>query len=60
LLALCPHHGLDQTRLCQIVYEGLDQQTTTMVESMCQGDFLFKGPVAVWEFPEDLFEKTMQ
>ena len=43
LLAQCPHRGLDQSRLCQIVYEGLDQQTRTMVESMCQGDFLSKS-----------------
>jgi len=31
LLAQCPHHGLDQSRLCQIVCEGLDQQTRTMI-----------------------------
>ena len=24
LLAQCPHHGLDQSCLCQIIYEGLD------------------------------------
>jgi len=24
LLAQCPHHGLEHSRLCQIVYEGLD------------------------------------
>jgi len=35
LLAQCPYHSLDQARLCQIVYEELDQQTRTMVESMC-------------------------
>ena len=43
LLAQCPHHGLDQARLCQIVYEGLDKQTWAMVESMCQGSFLSKS-----------------
>jgi len=31
-----------------------------MVESMCQGGFLSKSVVAVWEFLEDLAEKTMQ
>jgi len=60
LLAQCPHHGLEQCRLCQIVYEGLDQQTRTMLESMCQGGFLTKNPTAAWEFLEDLAEKTMQ
>ena len=35
LLAQYSHHGLDQARLYQIVYEGLDEQTKTMVESMC-------------------------
>jgi len=60
LLAQCPHHGLDQASLCQIVYEGLDQQTRTMVESMWQGGFLPKSARAAWEFLEDLVEKTMQ
>ena len=31
-----------------------------MVESMCQGCFLSKSATAVWEFIEDLSEKTMQ
>jgi len=43
LLAQCPDHSLDQACLYQIVYEGLDQQTKTMVDSMCQGDFLSKS-----------------
>ena len=59
-MAQCPHHGLDQARLCQIVYDGLDQQTRTMVESMCQGGFLSKSVTDAWEFLEDLAEKTMQ
>ena len=46
--------------LCQIVYEGLDQQTSTMLKSMCQGGFLSKCPTATWEFLENLAEKTMQ
>jgi len=54
------YHGLDQARLCQIIYKGLDQQTRTMVESMCQGRFLSKSATAAWEFLEDLAEKTMQ
>ena len=31
-----------------------------MVESMCQGGFLSKNPIATWEFLEDLAKKTMQ
>ena len=54
------HPGLDQVRLCQIVYEGIDQQTKTMLESMCQGDFLSKSATIAWELLEDLDEKTMQ
>ena len=59
LLYQCPHHGLDQSRLCQIVYKGLDQQTRTMLESMCQGGFLSKIATAAREFLEDLAEKTI-
>ena len=60
MLAQCPYHGLDQSRLCQIVYEGLDQQTRTILESMCQAGFLSKSATAAWKFLEDLVEKTMQ
>jgi len=60
LLAQCSYHSLDQAHLCQIVYEGLDQQTRTIVESICQGGFLSKSVIAAWEFLEDLAEKTMQ
>ena len=42
------------------MYEGLDQQSRTMVESMCQGGFVSKSLTAAWEFLEDLAEKTMQ
>jgi len=59
LLAQCPHHGLDQACWCQIIYEELDQQTRTLVESMCQGDFLSKRATAGKEFLEDLAEKTI-
>jgi len=49
LFAQYSHHGLDQAHLCQIVYEELDQQTKTMVESMYQGDFLSKYATTAWE-----------
>jgi len=58
-LAQCPFHFLEQSHLCQIVYEGLDQQTRTMLESMYQGGFLSKSATTAWEFLEDLVEKTL-
>ena len=60
LLAQSPYHSLDQAHLCRIVCEELHQQTRTMIELMCQGDFLSKNPTTAWEFLEDLAEKTMQ
>ena len=42
------------------MYEGLDQQTRIMLESMCQGRFLSKSPNTARKFLEDLAEKTMQ
>ena len=35
LLALCPHHGIEKWRQCQIIYDGLDYQTKTLLETMC-------------------------
>ena len=42
------------------MYEGLDQQTRTMLESVYQGGFLSKSPTTAWEFLEELAKKTMQ
>ena len=39
LLAQCPHHGIEKWRQCQILYDGLNYQTKTLLETMCQGDF---------------------
>jgi len=55
-----PHHGLECWRLCQIIYEGLDQATKTMVEFMYQGSFLNKSEIEAWDFLEELDEKTLQ
>jgi len=52
--------SLDQAHLCQIIYEGLNQQNKTMVESMYQGGFLSQSLSNAWEFLEDLAEETMQ
>ena len=35
LLAQCPHHGIEKWRQCQILYDGLDYQTKTLLETMC-------------------------
>ena len=40
LLAQCPHHGVEKWRQCQILYDGLDYQTKTLLKTMCQGGFL--------------------
>jgi len=40
LISQCPHHCLDQGRLCKIIYEGIDQQNRAKVESLYQGQFL--------------------
>jgi len=60
LLAWCSHYSLDQACLCQIIYEGLDQQTQTMLESICHGGFLSMSATIGWEFLKDLVKKTMQ
>ncbi|XP_063942447.1 uncharacterized protein LOC135150236 [Daucus carota subsp. sativus] len=59
LLSQCPHHGIEKWRLCKIVYEALDSQTTALLESMYQGKFMEKDEDQGWEFFEDLAEKTM-
>jgi len=40
-------------------YEGLDQSTRTMVESMCKGGFLNKSETQAWDFQEELAEKKL-
>ena len=60
LLALCPHHGIEKWRQCQILYDGLDYQTKTLLETMCQGEFLKKDENQGWDLFEALAEKTIQ
>ncbi|PKA55602.1 hypothetical protein AXF42_Ash006804 [Apostasia shenzhenica] len=60
LLAQCPHHGIEKWRLCQILYEGMDYSTRTMVESICQGEFLAKNVDEAWDFLEELADKSLQ
>jgi len=41
-LAQWPHHGIEKWRQRQILFDGLNYQTKTFLETMCQGD-LVKG-----------------
>ncbi|KAK1265662.1 hypothetical protein QJS04_geneDACA014972 [Acorus gramineus] len=60
LLLQCPHHGFEVWRLVQILYEGLNYTTRTMVESMCSGEFTNKNETEAWAFLEEVAEKSMQ
>ena len=42
LLAQCPHHGIENWWQCQVLYDALDYQTMTLLETMCQGGSLQK------------------
>ncbi|RZC57951.1 hypothetical protein C5167_005246 [Papaver somniferum] len=60
LLSQCPHHGFDKMKLVQIIYDGLDYSTKTMVESMCAGEFTSKNVDAAFTFLEVIAEKSQQ
>ena len=60
LLYSCPHHAIPKHVLCQIVYEGLNYQTRSQLESMCGGEFMAKTDEEAWEFLEEYSEKDMQ
>ena len=60
LLLQCPHHGFEMWRLTQIVYEGLNCSTKTMVETMCGGEFCNKNVREAWDFLGEVAEKSMQ
>ena len=46
----CPRHGLKKWNLWQIAFEGLDVSTRTMIESMCESEFLWKNVNGAWYF----------
>ena len=60
LLAQCLHHGVEKWRQYQILYDGLDYQIKTLLETMCQESFLQNDENQWWELFEDLAEKTIQ
>ena len=57
LLVQCPHHGVEKWWQCQILYDGLDYQNKTLLETMSGGNFLKKDENEGWEIYEDLAEK---
>ena len=60
LLVKCPHHNFEKWTLCQILYDGLENNSRTMLESMCQGNFLAQDHNAAWQFLENLAKKSAQ
>jgi len=60
LLTQCPHYGIEKWQQCQILYNGLDYQTETLLETMSQGGYLQKDENQGWDLFEDLAEKTIQ
>lgn len=60
LLISCPHHNVEKWDLCQIVYNGLNNESRILLESMCQGDFLAQDHNAAWQTFENLAEKFGQ
>ena len=51
---------MEKWRQRQILYDGLDYQTKTLLETICQGGFLQKDENHGWDLFEDLAEKTLQ
>ena len=60
LLIQCPHHGFEKIGLVQILYEGMDCPTKTMVESCCNGAFTQKTANQAWTYLEEVTENTLQ
>ena len=42
LLIECPHYEFEKIRLIQMLYDGLDYPTKTIIESLCNGGFIGK------------------
>ena len=56
----CPHHVIEKWRLCQIIYEGIDYQSKTLLESMSHEDIMRITEDEAWKFLEEMAEKIMQ
>ena len=53
-------HRIEKWRQCQFLYDELDYQTKTLLETMCQGKFLKKDEKQGWDLFEALAEKIIQ
>ena len=53
-------YGIEKWRQFQILYDGLDYSTKTLLESMCQGGFLQKDVNERWDLYESIAEKIIQ
>ena len=53
-------HGIEKWQQCQILYDGLDYSTKTLLETMCQGGFLQKDENEGWDLYKNLAKKTIQ
>ncbi|KAF6156276.1 hypothetical protein GIB67_008046 [Kingdonia uniflora] len=57
LILQCPHHGIDSWVLTRNLYDGLDAETKTTVESFCLEKFTNKDDVECLDFLEEMAEK---
>ena len=53
-------HGVEKSWLCQILYDILDYQNKTLLETMNQERFLKVDEHKGWKIYEDLAEKILQ
>ena len=58
LLIQYPHHDIEKIRFVQILYEGMDYPTKTIVESCCNGGFTQKTANQAWTYLEEVAENT--
>jgi len=52
------YHAFEKWRLCQIIYEGVDYQSKTLLESTSHEKFMMMIEDDAWKFSEDMAEKT--
>ncbi|KAL5578110.1 hypothetical protein UlMin_019809 [Ulmus minor] len=58
LLNSCPHHGYESWRIVSYFYDGLLSRERQFVETMCNGEFLYKDPDEAIDFLDDLSKKA--
>lgn len=60
LLISYPHHNFEKWNLCQIVYDGLNNDSRVLLELMCQGNLLEQEHNAAWQSLKNLAEIFLQ